>query len=465
MTDIFLLKAICVALLLVVGVVLLLIELTRREDRVKERIRLVQGRTAAAPRTNRFEGALAAVRHMGMFIIQSGILSRKSISDLEQSLVASGRRPATALPLVVGNKVALMIALPIIGWLLAGSLGVGGSAARWTAAALGASVGLMLPDIVVGWFRGRYLAQVERGLPDALDLLVICADAGLPLETALDRVALEFRESDPPTANELSLTAHEMKILPDRRLALVNLGVRTGLEFADRPRRHAGANPAIRHPTDTGPANPVRRNAHHHAGAFRREGRAAAGSPDPADDALLPALRHHRRARPHRGSGVSPDARVAVMPSRGLRSARRLVRNRSGSHHHGIRDHRAGAALPDHLPGGRIDPINDGCRIAIRLAGGRAFRCHRAGLSAKHGANPPASREAAIAQIITAVGAGLINQANLTVTLKYYPSFSAIGGVARWNQRGRRSRCHSPVSGELFPALAVLRFGLSAGGW
>jgi tight adherence protein C len=84
--------------------------------------------------------------------------------------------------------------------------------------------------MIIGRLRKRYLAAVERGLPDALDLLVICADAGLPLETALDRVALEFRDSDPPTANELFLTANEMKVLPDRRQALVNIGVRTNLD-------------------------------------------------------------------------------------------------------------------------------------------------------------------------------------------------------------------------------------------
>ena len=88
----------------------------------------------------------------------------------------------------------------------------------------------MLPDFIIGRLRRRYLTAVETALPDALDLLVICADAGLPLETAFDRVALEMRDSDPPTANELALTSGEMKIMPDRRQALVNLGRRTGLD-------------------------------------------------------------------------------------------------------------------------------------------------------------------------------------------------------------------------------------------
>jgi tight adherence protein C len=233
MTSVLLWRIVAGLLVFIVAVGYLLAEMVRREDEVRERIRLVQGLGRAGPtvRVDRLEDGLAAIRRLGGLIIQSGILPRKSITDLEQTLAAAGYRPATALPLVVGNKVALMVMLPVIGWLMAGSTGIDhGYALRWIAAGLGASIGMMLPDMVAGWLRRGYLSEVERGLPDALDLLVICADAGLPLETALERVALEFRESDPPTANELSLTASEMKILPDRRLALVNLGARTGLE-------------------------------------------------------------------------------------------------------------------------------------------------------------------------------------------------------------------------------------------
>ena len=224
--------AIAGALVFTVVVGFLLTDMLRREDQISQRIRIVQGRhrAGAAAGANRMESMLNAVRRLGVVIIQSGLLSRKAIRDLELTLAAAGYRASTALPLVVGNKVALMIGLPVISWLAAGSVNFDGDALKWIAAGGGATLGLMLPDLVIGRLRKRYLQEAERGLPDALDLLVICADAGLPLETALDRVAQEFRESDPPTANELALTAGEMKILPDRRQALVNLGVRTGLE-------------------------------------------------------------------------------------------------------------------------------------------------------------------------------------------------------------------------------------------
>jgi tight adherence protein C len=205
-------------------------EITRRQDQVKERLRFVQGhrRSSDVARGNRVQDAVGAIRRLGGMILQTGILSSKTTADLEQTLAAAGYRPASALPLVVGAKVALMAALPLLAWFL--TEGTGDSTVESVAAFGGVAIGLFLPDLIIGKMRKRYLADVERGLPDALDLLVICADAGLPLETALDRVAMEFRDSDPPTANELSLTANEMKMLPDRRQALVNIGVRTGLE-------------------------------------------------------------------------------------------------------------------------------------------------------------------------------------------------------------------------------------------
>ena len=202
MTHFMLWRMVAAGFMLMIIAAALLSEMTRRQDQVDDRIRVAQGRRRAtgAARANRVEDAVGALRHLGGIILQSGILSSKTTADLEQTLAAAGYRPASALPLVVGGKVALMAALPLLGWFL--TEGTGDSTIQLVAAFGGVSIGLFLPDVVIGRLRKRYLAEVERGLPDALDLLVICADAGLPLETALDRVAMEFRDSDPPTANE-----------------------------------------------------------------------------------------------------------------------------------------------------------------------------------------------------------------------------------------------------------------------
>lgn len=68
----------------------------------------------------------------------------------------------------------------------------------------------------------RYL-KLRRQLPDGLDLLVICAEAGLSLDAALTRVARELGGSAPELADELGLTSIELGFLPNRRQALLNL--------------------------------------------------------------------------------------------------------------------------------------------------------------------------------------------------------------------------------------------------
>jgi tight adherence protein C len=94
----------------------------------------------------------------------------------------------------------------------------------------GAAVtGLLAPDKIVQSIRSRYRQRLESGLADALDMLVICAQAGLGLEPAVGRVAVEIQYAHPEIAHELSLTVSEMQVLADSRAALQRLGERTGL--------------------------------------------------------------------------------------------------------------------------------------------------------------------------------------------------------------------------------------------
>jgi tight adherence protein C len=70
---------------------------------------------------------------------------------------------------------------------------------------------------------------LSKALPDGLDLLVICAESGLSLDAALDRVANEIGAASPALGEELSLTSIELGFLPERRQALLNLNRRTNL--------------------------------------------------------------------------------------------------------------------------------------------------------------------------------------------------------------------------------------------
>ena len=71
--------------------------------------------------------------------------------------------------------------------------------------------------------------RLVLGLPDALDLMVICAEAGLSLDAALVRVSRELEPTWPDLSEEFGITAAELTFLPDRRQALENLNQRTNL--------------------------------------------------------------------------------------------------------------------------------------------------------------------------------------------------------------------------------------------
>ncbi len=97
------------------------------------------------------------------------------------------------------------------------------------------SIIVVIAMIVSGWFvpivlvrlsaRGRSLTAAE-GLPDALELLVVCVEAGLALEDGIDRIVIELKHSQPKLAEELALTSADLKILSSRDQALANLAER-----------------------------------------------------------------------------------------------------------------------------------------------------------------------------------------------------------------------------------------------
>ena len=90
-------------------------------------------------------------------------------------------------------------------------------------------LGFYAPDIFLKNMADKRQKALRKGLPDALDLLVICAEAGLGLDAAFSRVAREMGRSSPEVADELSLTSIELSFLPERRQALENLNKRTNM--------------------------------------------------------------------------------------------------------------------------------------------------------------------------------------------------------------------------------------------
>ena len=101
----------------------------------------------------------------------------------------------------------------------------------------GIAVAILGSALVLRLIVAPYQRQLRLGLPDALDLLVVCAEAGLGVETALQRVAAELAQSNRPISYELTVLSQELRLLPDRGEALARFA---GRSRDDRFRQIAG---------------------------------------------------------------------------------------------------------------------------------------------------------------------------------------------------------------------------------
>ncbi len=220
-----------------IGAALLLLRMTERENRVRARVAIaVHPETAsgASLRPPHRLGMLDLVARLGAWLAHSGWLPAATRVEFERTLAQGGWGGSRGIELFIGGKVLLTLGLPALLYL---GLESGGGISRPAFIALlggGAVVGLLLPDFVLRQIRARYLRQCERGLPDALDMLVICTQAGLALEAAIERVALEFAFANRAVSEELGLCASEMMVGSDRRRALLGMGERTGLDSLKR---------------------------------------------------------------------------------------------------------------------------------------------------------------------------------------------------------------------------------------
>jgi len=92
------------------------------------------------------------------------------------------------------------------------------------------ALGFILPSFILDKKIANRQKNIQRAFPDALDMLVICSEAGLSLDAAIQRVTLELRFSQPILAEELSLVVAEIQAGVDRKTAMKGLAERTGVK-------------------------------------------------------------------------------------------------------------------------------------------------------------------------------------------------------------------------------------------
>ncbi|NOR67624.1 MAG: type II secretion system F family protein [Woeseiaceae bacterium] len=92
------------------------------------------------------------------------------------------------------------------------------------------AVGYILPSLILDKKIAQRQKNIQRAFPDALDMLVICSEAGLSLDAAIQRVTVELRFSQPILAEELGLVVAEIQAGIDRKIAMKSLAERTGVK-------------------------------------------------------------------------------------------------------------------------------------------------------------------------------------------------------------------------------------------
>jgi tight adherence protein C len=153
-------------------------------------------------------------------------------SDEERSkqrlnLLQAGFKNRHALEIYNGVRVTAALCLPLLVAPFAGQIGV----AQAALAVLGASAfGYYAPALYVSNVTDKRKRTLLRAFPDALDLLVSCVEAGLGLDAAFRRVALEMETAAPELAREFQLVTHEISAGVPRVEALRHLERRTGLD-------------------------------------------------------------------------------------------------------------------------------------------------------------------------------------------------------------------------------------------
>jgi tight adherence protein C len=168
---------------------------------------------------------------LGTMVAATGIIGTAKQHGLLAALSAAGIEGRDCLAgLIAGKVCGGAVSVPLLWLFLEWRQRFAGATVFWLAALSGGFVlGWRCPEIVLSRLAARRRVRLELGMPDALDLLVICAEAGLSLDQAIEQVGRDLRPSSPEVAKELATTAAEMRVLPDRGQALENLALRTGI--------------------------------------------------------------------------------------------------------------------------------------------------------------------------------------------------------------------------------------------
>lgn len=185
----------------------------------RKRKSLIQGNDT----TNKMKDTLSGMK----------VLQESQLKQIQQKLAQAGYRNKEMAVAVIFARMVLPVVLGFIAVIIIYWTDIfpeWGSFKRFAAFAAVVVLGYKGPEIFISNVSSKRTKEIQKGLPDALDLLVICAEAGLTVDAAFNRVAKELGRAYPELGDEFSLTAIELSFLTERRQAFENLAYRVDLD-------------------------------------------------------------------------------------------------------------------------------------------------------------------------------------------------------------------------------------------
>ncbi|MEK0082827.1 type II secretion system F family protein [Benzoatithermus flavus] len=222
-------------ILAAIGLALLVLDraVTRR-DRIRARLIRACGkesdhgtRTPATDGLPDGEGGLLDA--LADRLARPSLLGSRDQTKMRELLLAAGFRDPSSLGRYVAVKALAMAAGAFLGLGLMLRDAAGEPVLQLALAGVLAFVAGLLPELGLKLMRRRRQNAIRATLADALDLMIIAANAGHSLDVAVARVGKEIAHMAPVLADELAVLGSEMRALPNRRQALENLAQRTGL--------------------------------------------------------------------------------------------------------------------------------------------------------------------------------------------------------------------------------------------
>lgn len=160
------------------------------------------------------------------------LLDAKQRSDLGMQLTRAGYRDRKAVSILIGIKLIVGACAAVISAVFATALpGVAEHFfMRVVLMSAAFMLGMIWPETMLRWIISRRQRSISRYFPDALDLMVICTNAGNSLSVCILRVARELQAICPALSDEFQFTADQLQVDGDTATALRNMSARIGVQ-------------------------------------------------------------------------------------------------------------------------------------------------------------------------------------------------------------------------------------------